>query len=642
MGGARGGACSEGQLLARLRRKQTRSGVQQSCSVVAERKILHGSKSMDSGISLEESYKMDYPEMGLCIIINNKNFHENTGMACRSGTDVDAANLRETFMNLKYEVRIKNDLTCKEMLELMSNVSKEDHSKRSSFICVLLSHGEEGIIFGTNGPVNLKKLASFFRGDYCRSLTGKPKLFIIQACRGTELDCGIETDSGAEDDMACQKIPVEADFLYAYSTAPGYFSWRNAKNGSWFVQALCEMLNKYAHRLELMHILTRVNRKRLLDSMDCEHRLQFHYVPKLLSTKRTQINTTELSHEKPQQGITKVAVKPAFVYEFSDRLQITLRSQQRALCFLVLKGRSEVQRSQERMWVNCYFPFGVWLLVIQEVRSRCNSGCSLGNGVSLDPETKEWTILIIHPVAVYSTDVYSVLTPWGQILSKAYHRRRTRSCFIVLAAALPFSLPGLAPCFSLCRLVSFAMKCLSLDDGYLRFLLPLPSEGRLELAVLLLTHGLESLPGGSQYLSEGAIETAAVKTDEKLKLENQDDGPGAPKPELGTAEVFRVRRPSGSKSDWIWLHLSSGTCRWHRIRRALGRVIRVTRWKSLEGLAHGTLGASLSLEEAWRKPSRSRFIINNCRVELIINLGGPSWEGSAERLAYARHSRNIG
>nr|AJP16708.1 caspase 3 [Bos grunniens] len=241
--------------------ENTENSVDSKSIKTSETKILHGSKSMDSGISLEESYKMDYPEMGLCIIINNKNFHENTGMACRSGTDVDAANLRETFMNLKYEVRIKNDLTCKEMLELMSNVSKEDHSKRSSFICVLLSHGEEGIIFGTNGPVNLKKLASFFRGDYCRSLTGKPKLFIIQACRGTELDCGIETDSGAEDDMACQKIPVEADFLYAYSTAPGYFSWRNAKNGSWFIQALCEMLKKYAHRLELMHILTRVNRK---------------------------------------------------------------------------------------------------------------------------------------------------------------------------------------------------------------------------------------------------------------------------------------------------------------------------------------------------------------------------------------------
>ncbi|XP_047628299.1 caspase-3 [Phacochoerus africanus] len=239
----------------------TKNSVDSKSIKTLETKILHGSKSMDSGISLDVSYKMDYPEMGLCIIINNKNFDKNTGMACRSGTDVDAANLRETFTNLKYEVRNKNDLTREEILELMHSVSKEDHSKRSSFICVLLSHGEEGKIFGTNGPVDLKKLTSFFRGDCCRTLTGKPKLFIIQACRGTELDCGIETDSGTEDDMACQKIPVEADFLYAYSTAPGYYSWRNSKDGSWFIQSLCATLKQYAHKLELMHILTRVNRK---------------------------------------------------------------------------------------------------------------------------------------------------------------------------------------------------------------------------------------------------------------------------------------------------------------------------------------------------------------------------------------------
>lgn len=226
----------------------------------SETKILRGSKSMDSGISLDDSYKMDYPEMGLCIIINNKNFHEATGMAPRSGTDVDAANLRETFTKLKYEVRNKNDLTCEEIVALMRSVSTDDHSKRSSFICVILSHGDEGRIFGTNGPIDLKLLTGFFRGDYCRSLTGKPKLFIIQACRGSELDSGIETDS-AGDDVTCQKIPVEADFLYAYSTAPGYYSWRNSKNGSWFIQSLCEMLKQYAHKLEFMHILTRVNRK---------------------------------------------------------------------------------------------------------------------------------------------------------------------------------------------------------------------------------------------------------------------------------------------------------------------------------------------------------------------------------------------
>uniref|UniRef100_A0A2K5DWV2 Caspase family p20 domain-containing protein n=1 Tax=Aotus nancymaae TaxID=37293 RepID=A0A2K5DWV2_AOTNA len=117
-----------------------------------EPKIRHGSKSMDCGISLDKSYKMDYPKMGLCIIINNKNFHKSSGMASWSGTDVDAANLRETFMNLKYEVRNKNNLTHEEIMELMHNVSKEDHSKRNSFVCVLLSHNT------ARGPLPSKKV----------------------------------------------------------------------------------------------------------------------------------------------------------------------------------------------------------------------------------------------------------------------------------------------------------------------------------------------------------------------------------------------------------------------------------------------------------------------------------------------------
>ncbi|XP_074129648.1 caspase-3-like isoform X1 [Sminthopsis crassicaudata] len=250
----------EGKLVERSTMENTEITIDSKSSKSSGLKIFHGSKSVESGLS-SDSYKMDYPEMGLCVIINNKNFHPNTGMSFRSGTDVDAAHLRDTFKSLKYEVRNKNDLTCKEIIELLYNVSKEDHSQRSSFVCVILSHGEEGIIFGTDGSVELKRLTYFFKGDKCKSLIGKPKLFIIQACRGTELDCGIETDSATDEDVTCQKIPVEADFLYAYSTAPGYYSWRNSKDGSWFIQSLCAMLKQYAHKLEIMQILTRVNRK---------------------------------------------------------------------------------------------------------------------------------------------------------------------------------------------------------------------------------------------------------------------------------------------------------------------------------------------------------------------------------------------
>lgn len=39
----------------------------------------------------------------------------------------------------------------------------------------------------------------------------------------------------------------------------GYYSWRNPGRGSWFVQALCNVLSEFGKQLEIMQILTRVN-----------------------------------------------------------------------------------------------------------------------------------------------------------------------------------------------------------------------------------------------------------------------------------------------------------------------------------------------------------------------------------------------
>lgn len=39
------------------------------------------------------------------------------------------------------------------------------------------------MVFGTDGVMPLKMLTSLFRGDVCRSLVGKPKLFFIQVSR---------------------------------------------------------------------------------------------------------------------------------------------------------------------------------------------------------------------------------------------------------------------------------------------------------------------------------------------------------------------------------------------------------------------------------------------------------------------------
>ena len=40
----------------------------------------------------------------------------------------------------------------------------------------------------------------------------------------------------------------------------GCFSWRNNQEGSWFIQALCIVLENYGNKMELLHMLTHVNR----------------------------------------------------------------------------------------------------------------------------------------------------------------------------------------------------------------------------------------------------------------------------------------------------------------------------------------------------------------------------------------------
>ncbi len=41
----------------------------------------------------------------------------------------------------------------------------------------------------------------------------------------------------------------------------GYYSWRSTSDGSWFMQSLCEMLQQYGGKLELMQIMTRVSNR---------------------------------------------------------------------------------------------------------------------------------------------------------------------------------------------------------------------------------------------------------------------------------------------------------------------------------------------------------------------------------------------
>lgn len=205
----------------------------------------------------ECEYRMNGLNRGIALIINNKKFHSNLDMPTRTGTDKDAASLEQTFTKLGFTVRLEHNKTASDMREILNKLAKMDHSDYDSFVCCLLSHGEEGIVYGTDQSIEIEQLIAPFKLN--RTLAGKPKLFFIQACRGTKLMDGIDTNPYKV--QYVNKIPIEADFLIAYSTISGYYSWRNSINGSWFIQSLCEVFNQMANKSEIMQLLTAVNRK---------------------------------------------------------------------------------------------------------------------------------------------------------------------------------------------------------------------------------------------------------------------------------------------------------------------------------------------------------------------------------------------
>ena len=81
----------------------------------------------------------------------------------------------------------------------MNDVLEEEKNRQeksaNAFILCVLSHGVNGFIFGVDGErIAIDTITSKFDGNNCPALSGKPKVFIIQACQG-----------GKSYDVGCQR-----------------------------------------------------------------------------------------------------------------------------------------------------------------------------------------------------------------------------------------------------------------------------------------------------------------------------------------------------------------------------------------------------------------------------------------------------
>ena len=220
------------------------------------------------------------PRHGVALIINNT-FEKSSRRSHRVGTENDADNLTTTFEFLGYEVIVWENCSHIEMKNITfvlgaeSPEMKDSKRKRSSndvddhdsFVCCILSHGTQGHIKSNDDAlVTLNDIVEPLL-DY-EHLNDKPKMFFIQACRGSKdrkkiTDKSSQIVEGHRDDDGNDakelKIPkVGADFFFGYATLPGFVAHRS-NDGSPYIKLLCKTLCERGRHTNLVTMHTMLN-----------------------------------------------------------------------------------------------------------------------------------------------------------------------------------------------------------------------------------------------------------------------------------------------------------------------------------------------------------------------------------------------
>ena len=213
----------------------------------------------------DDIYSLNFAIPGRVFIFNNRNF--TNGAKVRGGSEKDVQRLWDLFEEkIHFEVEALIDKTADQLRNHIRKISKLDFENVGCLLIVIMSHGTDGKILGTDGEeVHLSDFIDPFKTVI--SLKDKPKMFFVNACRGDKMtpahdfakEVEMDKDEANHDLYMASKTPLEADILLAFSTVANYFSIRDSEDGSWFIQVLCDVIEELKTERDVLGILTKVN-----------------------------------------------------------------------------------------------------------------------------------------------------------------------------------------------------------------------------------------------------------------------------------------------------------------------------------------------------------------------------------------------
>ncbi|XP_052891642.1 caspase-1-like [Anopheles moucheti] len=154
----------------------------------------------------------------------------------RKGSSEDMRKIKEIIRYYRCDSPdINENKTVRDVRRKMEEISKKDFTEYSCLIVFIMSHGnEQDSIMAYDGDMYLLQSDIVEHCTSNRTLNDKPKMFVVQACRG---DRKIVAD-------ATRSMSHKIDIIIFQSSYNGAVSYRNVIEGSLFMQAFLQLLHE--------------------------------------------------------------------------------------------------------------------------------------------------------------------------------------------------------------------------------------------------------------------------------------------------------------------------------------------------------------------------------------------------------------
>ena len=198
---------------------------------------------------------------GLCVIMNNTVFN-TPQLGELEGGKKDEEDLKKLFKKLGFTVMVHKNLTAEKMKSTAEGYSHMKHS--GVFFLIILSHGGEGdVVYGTDGnEVEVHQLKELFYATKCPSLAGIPKIFMIDACRGSrnERVYRPETKSATKSSKRRASVTDSADVYTIFASTRGTTAGIDSELGSHLTRNFVDIVTKATYEKNFEEIMIKVKR----------------------------------------------------------------------------------------------------------------------------------------------------------------------------------------------------------------------------------------------------------------------------------------------------------------------------------------------------------------------------------------------